>query len=67
MLSRCFLCSEYTDAEFVVRVGKLFAHKECIETMAYHLTHLEMKMEYEMASFFRRHPEMKGGKNEKKA
>jgi hypothetical protein len=35
--------------------------------MAYHLTHLEMKMEYEMASFFRRHPEMKGGKNEKKA
>ena len=67
MLARCFLCEEYFDTECLIQKFKVYVHKECYETRAYPLTHLEMKMEHEMASFFRNHPGFKEVKSEKKA
>lgn len=66
MLCRCFLCSEYSDTECLVKIHGVYVHKDCRETMAYPLTYLEKKMENEMASFFRAHPEMRIKKGEKK-
>ncbi len=65
MLARCFLCEEYSDTDCLIQKFKVYVHKECYETRAYPLTHLEIKMEHEMASFFRFHPEFREKKNAK--
>ena len=64
MLARCFLCDEYSDTDCLIQKFKVYVHKECYETRAYPLTNLEMKMEHEMASFFRNNPNMRPKKKE---